>query len=144
MSDIYFLASNTKLKELSNPYITRTTDMGIRCNDINKLGYPEVFHVSQDEYSGYGIKKKYVMGLDFRWSRDAVDHLIEYIKEHMKLAEDLEFWHLWLNESKEPSKLYAKKILCSQLNYEFFEDFFNKMTSEDYDCQKLIIFSKFY
>lgn len=131
MSEIFFLASNQPIKEQSNqaqeilekgnPIISAWKN---RKMDTIALGQPKVYKVDRKEYENLTIRKKYVYGLDFRWSEENVALLLAYIKEHMKNSEELELWSMWLDDTEDYSDVYRKKVLLRKLDYQFLDQFF--------------------
>lgn len=131
MSEIFFLASNQPIKEQSNqaqeilekgnPIISAWKN---RKMDTIALGQPKVYKVDRKEYENLTIRKKYVYGLDFRWSEENVALLLAYIKEQMKNSEELELWSVWLDDTEDYSDVYRKKVLLRELDYQFLDQFF--------------------
>lgn len=133
MSEIFFLASNQPIKELSNqaqeilekgnPIISAWKN---RKMDTIALGQPKVYKVDCKEYENLPINKKYVCGLDFRWSEENVKLLLTYIKKHVDNSGELELWSEWLDDTEDDADVYRKKALLRELDYSFLDKFFEQ------------------
>ena len=139
MSDVYYLASDTKLKELKNPYIIYKKRGVIMSNALAEC-YPRTFSIDKKEYGHLPLKRKYVLGLDFRWQVDAIEMLIQYMQDHLTRANEIELLNVWLGGN---DKIKSKKILVYQLDYIFLRQF---MCDDENLCDitKLTVMNRFY
>lgn len=141
MSCIYFLASDTELKEMRNPYVSYANGRVWLSNSLASL-YPTIFHVERKEYEQLPISRKYVSGLDFRWNEKSVELLIQYIQEHLLKANEIELFSFWLGGNK---NLLSKRILLKRLSYDYLDRFLDDETYEDnYDLKKLTVLNRFF
>lgn len=145
MSEINFIASDAELEELiDNSKNCKFTKKAFRTMTpkkvkVNELYYPSI-RLNSDEGKKYGIKKKYIYALDFRWQNNSVNALLDYFERNMKKAEEIEFWSIWLGNDDNVSYVKKKKVLINELNYDFFEQF----CEIDSDVKCLSILNKFY
>ena len=138
MSDVYYLASDTELDERKNPNIIYEK-RGVIMTGPFAESYLRTFRVDKKEYENLPVKRKYVLGLDFRWREDAVEMLLQYMRDHLAKADEIEFLNVWLGGN---DKIKTKKILLEQLSYEFLGQFLSD--DEDCDIKKLVIVNRFY
>ena len=141
MSCIYFLASDTELKEMRNPYVSYANGRVWLSNSLASL-YPTIFRVEKKECEQLPISRKFVLGLDFRWNEKSVELLIQYMQGHLLKASEIELLSIWLGGNR---NLLSKKILLKQLSYDYLDKFLDDETYEDnYDMKKLTILNRFY
>ena len=91
--------------------------------NVTQLYYPSIRLINSVEVEKYGIKKKYIYAVDYRWQTNAVNTLLEYFSRNMKKTEEIEFWSIWLGNDNKVTHVKQKKVLINQLNYAFFEQF---------------------
>lgn len=105
MSEINFIASDAELEELiDNSENCKFTKKAFRTMinkkvKVNELYYPSI-RLNSDEGKKYGIKKKYIYALDFRWQSNSVNALLDYFERNMKKTEEIEFWSIWLRHAQ--------------------------------------------
>jgi hypothetical protein len=72
--------------------------------------------------------KKFIRTLSWMYSELRAEELIAYLKENIKPKSEIELWSIWLDEKKEPFKLFKKinELTCE----DFKRVFFNKLIDE--------------
>lgn len=133
MSLYQFIASNAPLKEVKNPYITEMSiyDMekqGLEVDHVllqdysgnkdeisilvfeteEQLYETEIKKDNPDFYASDYTNKKYVSEVTWRYTEERAEKLLEYIKEHLEEAEEIELWNIWMDEVSKPV-IYEKK-----------------------------------
>ena len=67
-------------------------------------------------------EKKYVSSLSWRYTDERALQLIDYIKKHLEVAEDIEFWNIWIGNGDadkpcEITKCHVDSLEKSHLKY---------------------------
>lgn len=133
MSLYQFLASDSKLLEVKNPHIKIMSinealssglhvDESLLNNDIDRNDKSVIMYCDSEEhlyeveirkeespcYAEYYSTKKYYSILSWRYSKNRAEQLIEYIKQHLDKASNIELWNIWMDEAKKPKVYYCK------------------------------------
>jgi hypothetical protein len=58
------------------------------------------------DYSDWYTDKTNIYTLDWRYSDKRASELINYFKDNMKVAYEVELWSTWMDEHKQPTKYY--------------------------------------
>jgi hypothetical protein len=129
MSEFQFIVSDHPLKEVENPYveflsINEAIQKGIVLPDIltdvedldrdekilmnveseEQLDEIEIKHslyYAMENVEAYS-SKPHVVELRWRYSDARAEQLVEYITDHLKTAEEIEIWKVWVDEQTEP------------------------------------------
>lgn len=167
MSVFTYIASDYPLKEVENPHVkilsvNQGLEMGIKVHDFllepsfdrdkpnvilwvdddKNLGEISIRGFSRDHalYDIYS-EKKYLAQLVWEYTESRAKKLIEYIKDHLNEADEIELWNTWLgidtNKLKPKTKIHHKSI--EQLTCLDLEKLFNKDT---FDFPECIVVSK--
>lgn len=124
MSDYYFLASNTQLKEISgnnNDIFSRIKRMGKKPSEDNSLPLM-INKLNSEDYNDYGVTLRFVYGIEIRIQKKLIEETIEYMHEHLTKADEIELWKIDLNEDLEKG-INKKKITKTMLTYDFLISF---------------------
>ena len=148
MSWLYYFASDSVLKEQSNPFVkclsvNQALEMGIEvdlqilkdidkdepnvilfCEDEMQLEYPEIFSIDRKDYSGaVETTRQYCVELQWSYSNDTVSAILKYMQEHMKLANEIELWRVWIGSgdiiTRKKTQCYIRDLTVDRLT-EFF------------------------
>ncbi|TCI57259.1 hypothetical protein EVJ24_00340 [Exiguobacterium sp. SH1S21] len=130
MSEFQFIASNQPLQEVDNPYveflsINEAIKKGVvlpeMLTDDEELDRDEkiLMHVEAEEqldeievkrelyYAEENVeaysKKPHVAELRWRYTETRAQQLIDYITDHLKTADEVEIWKVWVDEQSESS-----------------------------------------
>ncbi|WP_214889514.1 hypothetical protein [Exiguobacterium sp. s142] len=130
MSEFQFIASNQPLQEVENPYIeylsiNEAIKKGVvlpeMLTDDEELDRDEkiLMHVESEEqldeievkrelyYAEENVeaysKKPHVAELRWRYTETRAQQLVDYITDHLKTADEVEIWKVWVDEQTEPS-----------------------------------------
>lgn len=130
MSEFQFITSNHPLKEVENPYIEFLSineaikkgvvlpDMLTDDEDLDRdekilMNVEAEEHLDEIEikrdlyYDVANVEayssKPHVVELRWRYSDARAEQLIAYITDHLKTAEEVEIWKVWVDEQTEPS-----------------------------------------
>ncbi|MDF2905254.1 MAG: hypothetical protein K0R34_575 [Herbinix sp.] len=145
MSLFQFLASNTLLEEVRNPFIEflsmneairRNIEPGyimvndkeidndekimMICDSEEHLNEIIIFHdmyhspIYAEEYS----EKKYFAELQWQYSKERVNKLIDYLKDQLTFTDEIEIWSIWIDEHK-PANI--KSVNIDELNIKDLE-----------------------
>jgi len=133
MSLFQFLASDRLLKEVKNPYIElisinealirniklnnfimndtkidRDKKFILICDREEHLDEMEINHdmYYSSEYAKKYSSKQYFLELKFRYTEIRAKQLIEYLKEQLKISDEIEIWSVWLGEHRPASIKY--------------------------------------
>lgn len=158
MERLYYIASDSPLPELKNPYVTyysvkEALDKGIEleageikgifgvkakktieyCEDDTKLGYPCTYKIKKRNYK-YTVtaKRKHCYKLETDLKDEYAEILIGYFKECLELTDAIELYSVLLDESKSN---VSKETQIGKIDSEFLIQFL----SEDVSENKLII-----
>ncbi|WMI82020.1 hypothetical protein [Anaerotignum sp. MB30-C6] len=157
MSELNYFASDSPLEEKPNPYVkllsvNQALEMGIEvdlhlqdnfdqdkpdvvlfCSDETKFVYPNIFPIDKDEYyDDIGTTKEFCAVLEWDYSDDTVDHVLEYIHSHLKKAAELELWSKWLGQGKVPKGMKKAQCTISDLTVDRLIEFYT--TQLDFQC----------
>lgn len=167
MSVFTYIASDYPLKEVENPHIktlsvNQALEMGIKVHDFllepsfdrdkpnvilwvdDKKNFGEISiravsrdYLVYDIYSG----KKYLAQLEWEYTECRAKKLIEYIRDHLIGADEIELWNTWLGIDSNRLKSQTKQhhIPIEQLTCSDLEKLFNKDT---FDFPECIVVSK--
>lgn len=128
MSVYNFLASDSKIENIKNDKvllfsIKEAKEKGISLNekliariDENEKDVVLYFEKKEDLYeieiisesndmkiySDDYTNKKYRCRLDWGYTEQRAQRLIEHIKKHLEKAEEIELWKIWLGEQEKP------------------------------------------
>jgi len=167
MSVFIYIASNYPLKEVENPHVktlsvNQALKMGVKVHDFllepsfdrdkpnvilwvddeKNLGEISIRAISRDDlnYDVYS-EKKHLAKLEWEYTGYRAERLIEYIKDHLNEADEIELWNEWLgidtNKLRPKTKIHhipIEQLTCSDL-----EKLFNRDT---FDFPECIIVSK--
>jgi|LSQX01.1.fsa_nt_gb hypothetical protein len=167
MSVFTYIASDYPLKEVENPHIktlsvNQALEMGIKVHDFllepsfdrdkpnvilwvddeENFGEISIRTFSRDDllYDIY-TEKKYLAQLEWKYTKCRAKKLIEYIKDHLNEADEIELWNTWLgidiDELKPKTKIHhipVEQLSCSDL-----QNLFNK---GNFDFPECMIVSK--
>lgn len=130
MSEINFIACDDELEEMINngencrfnKKVFRTMKKKKNIS-VNELYYPSIRQINGGEVKKYGIIKKYVYALYYRWQNNSINALLDYFARSMKKTEEIEFWSIWLGNDSNVTDVKKRKVLINQLNYTLFEKF---------------------
>ncbi|MGE9213711.1 hypothetical protein [Exiguobacterium aurantiacum] len=130
MSEFQFITSDYPLKEVENPYIEFLSineaikrgvvlpDMLTDDEDLDRdekilMNVEAEEHLDEIEikrdlyYEVANVEayssKAHVVELRWRYSDTRAEQLIAYITDHLKTAEEVEIWKVWVDEQTEPS-----------------------------------------
>ncbi|TCI63931.1 hypothetical protein [Exiguobacterium sp. SH3S1] len=130
MSEFQFMTSDRPLKEVENPYIeflsiNEAIKKGVvlpeMLTDDEELDRDEkiLMHVDSEEhldeieikrdlyYAEENVeaysKKPHVAELRWRYTETRAQQLVDYITDHLKTADKVEIWKVWVDEQTEPS-----------------------------------------
>ncbi|TCI39227.1 MULTISPECIES: hypothetical protein [unclassified Exiguobacterium] len=130
MSEFQFMTSDRPLKEVENPYIeflsiNEAIKKGVvlpeMLTDDEDLDRDEkiLMHVEAEEqldeievkrelyYAEENVeaysKKPHVAELRWRYTETRAQQLVDYITDHLKTADEVEIWKVWVDEQTEPS-----------------------------------------
>ena len=130
MSEFQFITSDHPLKEVENPYIQLLSineaikkgvvlpDMLTDDEDLDRDEKILMNVESEEQLDEIEIKrhlyydvenveayssKSHVVELRWRYSDTRAEQLITYITDHLKTAEEVEIWKVWVDEQTEPS-----------------------------------------
>lgn len=130
MSEFQFITSDHPLKEVENPYIQLLSineaikkgvvlpDMLTDDEDLDRDERILMNVESEEQLDEIEIKrdlyydvanveayseKPHVVELRWRYSDVRAEQLIEYITDHLKTAEEVEIWKVWVDEQTEPN-----------------------------------------
>lgn len=162
MSRLYYFASDDVLAEQHNPHvkslsINQALEMGINVNfeyfgnDFDKdqpgailfcateaeFGYPNIFTINKEKfYDDIGTKKQFCVGLQWHYSDDTVEVILQYIQKHLETASEIEVWSVWLGI--EDSAINIKKSLCKlrDLTIDKLIEFYNY--DSDFQCLTVV------
>lgn len=162
MSVFSFIASDYPLAEVDNPLVKQLSvnqalEMGIEVPDFllvpsfdrnkpdvilwavdeNDLGELQITNMAKefiwdDIYS----EKKYFASLEWTYSESRAEKLIEYIQNHLKFAEEIELWEIWIGDWFDEPKpaLKVLRISADDLAVSDIEKTFNKGSFEFPEC----------
>lgn len=83
----------------------------LSCWDEEKLQYPNIYAINKEDYfEDIGTKKQNCTELQWVYSSDSVNVVLEYIQDHLKKAGEIELWNVWLGDYDIPTKV--KKHYC--------------------------------
>ncbi|PKM95616.1 MAG: hypothetical protein CVU84_02095 [Firmicutes bacterium HGW-Firmicutes-1] len=126
MSRFQFIASDSPLKDVKNPYIeflsiNMALARGIQLDDyilddpdIDRDDVKRMFicdseehmheiEIKQEESPSYAEKytqKKYASELRWIYSEERALQLLDYIKEHLKDSNEVELWDTWMDDEQ--------------------------------------------
>lgn len=130
MSEFQFIASNHPLKEVENPYIEflsineaikkgvilpemLTDDEDLDRDEKILMNVESEEHLDEIEikrdlyYDVENVKayssKLHVVELRWRYTDARAEQLVEYITDHLKTADEVEIWKVWVDEQTEPN-----------------------------------------
>lgn len=73
------------------------------CEDETQLEYPEIFSIDRKDYFGaFETTRQYCAELQWSYSDDTVGAVLNYMQEHMTLANELELWCVWIGAGEHP------------------------------------------
>lgn len=130
MSEFQFITSDRPLKEVENPYIEflsineaikkgvvlpdMLTDdedldrdekilMNVESEEqLDEIEIKRDLYYDVENVEAYSIKP-HVVELRWRYSDVRAEQLIEYITDHLKTAEEVEIWKVWVDEQTAPN-----------------------------------------
>lgn len=130
MSEFQFITSDRPLKEVENPYIEFLSineaitkgiilpemladdedldrDEKILMNveseeHLDEIEIKRELYYAEENVEVYS-KKLHVVELRWRYSEKRAQQLLEYITDHLKTAEEVEIWKVWVDEQTEPN-----------------------------------------
>lgn len=82
-------------------------------------GYDEYLNIVKEDYlenARIYTKKQYCAYVEWRYSDEYAEKIIEYIRQHLKTAKQIELWNVWLGPKEEG--LRQKKCSLEQLTIE--------------------------
>lgn len=112
MSWFYFMASDSKLEEYDNGMARmRKTKNGMIL--IGENGFEEksihIFDLVQREESDrYFTAKKYIKHVEFLYSEENANVIIDYLKQKMRKCKQIELWRVWESDKIIPEKRKVK------------------------------------
>ena len=104
--------------------ISRTDKVLLYVQDDTFFDEIQVWDKGDSAFSKKYSNKKYHAGLQWNYSDERAVQLIEYIKEHLKTAAEIELWKVWLDpdcEAQPVKKRCALKLLDAEEIKEFTE-----------------------
>lgn len=131
MSAIFYMASDNPLKEVPNPHLKTMSvneALAIGMEDIpapllapgfdrdrpDVLLWSDILDTDaqlDDDFAIWQLdpstediytEKKYRAWVEWDYTRGRAEKIIQYIKEHLAHAPDLELWHVWLGNGPYP------------------------------------------
>ncbi|MCT4783436.1 MULTISPECIES: hypothetical protein [Exiguobacterium] len=130
MSEFQFITSNQPLKEVENPYIeflsiNEAIKKGIVLPDmltddedldrdekilmnveseeqLDEIELKQDLYYDMENVEAYS-EKPHVVELRWRYSDSRAEQLVKYIIDHLKIAEEVEIWKVWVDEQTEPN-----------------------------------------
>jgi len=167
MSVFTYIASDYPLAEVENPHVktlsvNQALEMGVKVHDFlldpsfdrdkpnvilwaddnNNFGEISIKAFSREDllYDIYS-EKKYLAQLEWEYTECRAKKLLEYIKDHLTEADEIELWNTWLgidsNRLKPKTKIH--RIPIEQLTCLDLEKLLNKNT---FDFPECIVVSK--
>lgn len=158
MSRLYYFASDTILIEQPNPYVkllsvNQALEQGIEveldmfddgfdkdkpnvilyCADEKQFEYPNIFSIRKEEYyDDIGSSKQFCTALEWNYSEDTVPIVLEYMKNHMITASEIELWSVWLGGEEITTNVKKMRCKLSDLTVERLKKFY--ISELDYQC----------
>ena len=82
-------------------------------------GYDEYLNIVKEDYlenARLYTKKQYCAYVEWCYSDEYAEKIIEYIRQHLQTAKQIELWNVWLGQKEEGLK--RKKCSLEQLTLE--------------------------
>ena len=142
MSVFTYIASDYPLKEVENPHIktlpvNQALEMGIKVHDfllepsfdrdkpnvilwvddVKILVKYQLEHFPEMTFFIIIQKKKYLAQLEWKYTKCRAKKLIEYIKDHLNEADEIELWNTWLGIDIDELKPKQKYTIYRLNNY---------------------------
>lgn len=106
-------------------YMDREIRINTDTEEIEDGNFDDDFAIrpfSPLEAFGIHTEKPYCAELEwFRYTKGRAENIISYIKEHLQKAEELEIWHVWLDDAETPV-FKRREILLSELTAEMLQE----------------------
>ncbi|TCI30251.1 hypothetical protein EVJ33_06200 [Exiguobacterium sp. SL-10] len=130
MSEFQFITSTQPLQEVENPYVEflsineaikkgvilpemiaedqeldRNAKILMNVESEEQLDEIEIkreLYYAEENVEAYS-KKPHVAELRWRYSDARAEQLVEYITDHLKTADEVEIWKVWVDEQTEPN-----------------------------------------
>lgn len=130
MSEFQFITSTQPLQEVENPYVEFLSineaiikgiilpemlaededldrDEKILMNveseeHLDEIEIKRDLYYAEENVAAYS-KNPHIVELRWRYSETRAKQLVEYITEHLKTADELEIWKVWVDEQTEPN-----------------------------------------
>lgn len=130
MSEFQFITSTQPLQEVENPYVEFLSineaikkgvilpemiaedeeldrDAKILMNveseeQLDEIEIKRDLYYAEENVAAYS-KNPHVAELRWRYSEKRAQQLVEYITDHLKTADEVEIWKVWVDEQTEPN-----------------------------------------
>jgi len=110
MSVYTFIASEKPLENVVNEKIKFSED-GKSLYVENEEDFDELEINNKQSYDvGTHTKKPYIADLNLKFTAERAHQLIEYISNHLKNANELEIWSIWLDDEEKTPSIISCKI----------------------------------
>lgn len=107
------------------------------CEDYTKFAYPNIYSIDKETFfDDIGTRKKYCTALEWDYSENTVDVVLNYIKDHMNTASELELWNVWLGHGELPANIKKRKCKLCDLTAQQLKEFYE--SELDYQCIQVI------
>ena len=167
MSVFSYIASDCPLKEVKNPNIkllsvNQALDMGLEVheflldesfdrgkadvmlwvNNEEDLSDIEIRTIAREgmDWEIYIIEKKYLASLNWQYTEERAQRLMEYIRLHLADADEIELWNIWFGATAQRLDQVVNKrcIHIDRLTSEDLNILFFKSSAEVAQCLKVI------
>lgn len=106
-------------------YMDREIEINPQTNEIEDGNFAddfEIFPFLPQEYFGIHTEKPFCANLEWNfYTKDRAENVIAYIGEHLQKTEELEIWHVWLDDAQMPV-FRKKELLLSELTAEVLQE----------------------
>lgn len=106
-------------------YMDREIEINPQTNEIEDGNFADdfaIFPFLPQEMFGIHMEKPFCASLEWnRYTEERAENVIAYIREHLQKTEELEIWHVWLDDAQMP--VFRKKgLLLSELTAEVLQE----------------------
>lgn len=160
MSRLFYFASDMELSEQPNPYlnylsVNEALSLGLEinkdllnedisydepgvityCEDEKNFSYPVFYQLDPKDLFDYiGTSKEHCVALQWEYSDDTVNVVLDYIKKQLEKVPYIEMWSVWLGNVPEDVNTVStmSELSVDELTVSMLRDFYT--SHNDYRC----------
>lgn len=127
MSNYRFIASDKELAEYDNGIVI----LGGRKARSEEKQDMRILKEDDMSYASIYTKKKQCAFIEWYYTKDNAQVMLEYIRNHLKTSKEIELWDVWLNENRKPNIM---KCSIKELNIQKIKEIFGKAEFVEPEC----------